>query len=222
MFTPLSKMSPTLQAHLRYPPDIFSIQSAIFGRYHLTNPQAFYAASNAWQLSPTAGAGPQSQALLAENTYNSQGQLVSTTPARMAPQYQVYALPGTTPADLHHLQRVRTRVAIVVGFGLQSELQHDGVDGRAVRPGHLRPTRRLRDAAGHNRPGQRRRRDLGQPDGLIGHLAARPEGVRGAPRGDADGPDRRTPWCTCARCTWRRRRTRSRTCSTSSRYWGRT
>ncbi len=96
MFTPLKQMSPTLQAHLRYPPDIFSIQSAIFGRYHLTNPQAFYAASNAWQLSPTAGAGPQSQALLAENTYNSQGQLVSTTPARMAPQYQVYALPNTT------------------------------------------------------------------------------------------------------------------------------
>jgi uncharacterized protein len=96
MFTPLSKMDPQLQAHLRYPPDIFSIQSAIYGRYHLTNPQAFYAASNAWQLSPTAGAGPQSQSLLAENTYNSQGQLVSTTPARMAPQYQVYALPGTT------------------------------------------------------------------------------------------------------------------------------
>jgi uncharacterized membrane protein (UPF0182 family) len=96
MFTPLSKMNPQLQAHLRYPEDIFSIQSAIFGRYHLTQPQAFYAASNAWQLSPTAGAGPQSQALLAENTYNSQGQLVSTTPARMSPQYQVYALPGTT------------------------------------------------------------------------------------------------------------------------------
>ena len=56
---------PQLQAHLRYPPDIFSIQSAIYGRYHLTNAQAFYAASNAWQLSPTAGAGPQSQALLA-------------------------------------------------------------------------------------------------------------------------------------------------------------
>ena len=99
MFKPLSKMNPTLQAHLRYPADIFSIQSAIYGRYHLTNPQAFYAASNAWQLSPTAGAGPQSQALLAENTYNSQGQLVSTTPARMSPQYQVYALPGTDPSS---------------------------------------------------------------------------------------------------------------------------
>ena len=95
MFTPISKMPAELQAHLRYPPDIFSIQSAIYGRYHLKNPGTFYAASNAWQLSPTAGAGPKSQALLAENTYNSQGQLVSTTPARMSPQYQVYALPHT-------------------------------------------------------------------------------------------------------------------------------
>ena len=97
MFVPISQMPNSLQAHLRYPPDIFSIQSAIYGRYHLVNPGAFYAASNAWQLSPTAGAGPQSQALLAENTYNNQGQLVSTTPARMAPQYQVYSLPGTDP-----------------------------------------------------------------------------------------------------------------------------
>jgi uncharacterized membrane protein (UPF0182 family) len=99
MFTPLSKMPAELQAHLRYPPDIFSIQSAIYGRYHLQNPGTFYAASNAWQLSPTAGAGPKSQALLAENTYNSQGQLVSTTPARMSPQYQVYALPHTSQQE---------------------------------------------------------------------------------------------------------------------------
>ncbi len=96
MFKPISTMDPSIRAHLRYPPDIFSIQSAIYGRYHLTDAAQFYAASNAWQLSPTAGAGPRSQALLAENTYNNQGQLISTTPARMSPQYQVYALPGTT------------------------------------------------------------------------------------------------------------------------------
>jgi uncharacterized protein len=99
MFVPISQMPASLKAHLRYPEDIFSIQSAIYGRYHLTNPAQFYAASNAWQLSPTAGAGPQSQALLAENTYNNQGQLVSTTPARMAPQYQVYSLPNASPQD---------------------------------------------------------------------------------------------------------------------------
>ena len=96
MFVPLSKMPASLQAHLRYAEDIFSIQSAIYGRYHLTKPSQFYAASNAWQLSPTAGAGPQSQALLAQNTYNNQGQLISTTPARMSPQYQVYSLPGAS------------------------------------------------------------------------------------------------------------------------------
>ncbi len=99
MFVPVKDMPPELKAHLRYPEDIFSVQSAIYGRYHLTNPSAFYSASNAWQISPTAGAGPQSQALLAENTYNNQGQLVSTTPARMAPQYQVYSLPNTPPQD---------------------------------------------------------------------------------------------------------------------------
>ncbi|HEX4161929.1 MAG TPA: UPF0182 family protein, partial [Acidimicrobiales bacterium] len=95
LLQPLSRMPGSLQDHLRYPQDIFSIQSAIYGRYHLSNPSQFYSASNAWQLSPTAGAGPQSQALLAENTFNNQNQLVSTTPARMSPQYQVYSLPGT-------------------------------------------------------------------------------------------------------------------------------
>jgi hypothetical protein len=95
MFVALKDMPTPLRDHLRYPEDIFSVQSAIYGRYHLQNPQQFYTASNAWQLSPTAGAGPQSQALLAQNTYNNQGQLISTTPARMSPQYQVYSLPGT-------------------------------------------------------------------------------------------------------------------------------
>jgi uncharacterized protein len=96
MFTPLSKMGAGLLAHLRYPPDIFSIQSAIYGRYHLTSPQAFYNASNAWQLSPTAGAGPQSQSLQVQDTFNQQGQVISTSPARMAPLYQVVALPGSS------------------------------------------------------------------------------------------------------------------------------
>ncbi len=96
MFTPLSKMSPGLLSHLRYPPDIFSIQSAIFGRYHLLQPSQFYAASNAWQLSPTAGAGPQSQSLQVQVTFNQQGQPVSSSPDRMAPLYQVTGMPGSS------------------------------------------------------------------------------------------------------------------------------
>ena len=96
MFQPLSKMSANLQAHLRYPEDIFSIQSAIYGRYHLTSPAAFYSSSDTWQLSQTAGAGPKSQSQLQVNTVNSQGQVVSTNPARMAPIYQEEAIPGSS------------------------------------------------------------------------------------------------------------------------------
>ena len=93
MFTPISKMPAPLQAHLRYPPDIFSIQSAIYGRYHLTNSGQFYAASNAWQLSPTAGAGPQSQALLAAEHLQQPG------PARLHhPGPHVAAVPGVLAA----------------------------------------------------------------------------------------------------------------------------
>jgi hypothetical protein len=95
MFIPLSKMPAPLLAHLRYPPDIFSVQSAIYGRYHLTSPSEFYAASSAWQLSPTAGAGPSAQSLQVQENFNQQGQLVSTSTSRMAPLYQVLALPGS-------------------------------------------------------------------------------------------------------------------------------
>ena len=175
MFKPLSDMSSTLQAHLRYPSDIFSIQSAIYGRYHLINPQTFYAASTAWQLSPTAGAGPQSQALLAENTYNNQGQLVSTTPARMAPQYQVYSLPGTTRAAVHRVRRLRPGVG-VDGLGQQPELQPHGVHGGTVRSRPLRPARPLRGAPGDTRPRQRGCGDLGQPGGVGGDHVAEPKG----------------------------------------------
>ena len=70
--------------------------SAIFGRYHLTSPSQFYAADNAWQLSPTAGAGKESQALQVQDTFNQQGQLISTSPARMSPLYQVSAIPGSS------------------------------------------------------------------------------------------------------------------------------
>jgi hypothetical protein len=96
MFKSITKMSPTLQAHLRYPEDFFAIQSAIYGRYHLTSPSDFYTAADAWQLSQTAGAGPRSQALSAISTLNSQGQVVAVNPARMSPLYQVLAPPGTS------------------------------------------------------------------------------------------------------------------------------
>jgi uncharacterized membrane protein (UPF0182 family) len=44
MFTPGSKMSAALRAHLRYPEDIFTLQTTMYGKYHITNAQSFYSA----------------------------------------------------------------------------------------------------------------------------------------------------------------------------------
>ncbi len=96
MFTPGADMPKALQAHLRYPEDMFSIQAALYGRYRLSSPLNFYNANGAWTLSPTAGAGSPSQALSVTLTTNPQGQAISGTVAPEAPIYQVLALPGTT------------------------------------------------------------------------------------------------------------------------------
>ena len=95
MFTPASKMPADLRVHLRYPEDIFTVQAAAYGRYHITNPSAFYNATDAWNLSQTPGAGSPAAALATTFTTNAQGQAVSTGQvARMQPLYQVLQVPG--------------------------------------------------------------------------------------------------------------------------------
>lgn len=94
LFTPWSKMPPTLLAHLRYPRDIFSIQAAMYGRYHISSPDNFYDQANAWKISPTPGIGSPSQALAVTTIRNAQGQVVSGPIERMQPIYQVQQLPG--------------------------------------------------------------------------------------------------------------------------------
>ncbi len=95
MFTSASHMSAALKAHIRYPEDIFTVQATMYGRYHITNAQSFYSASDAWTLSPSPGSGSPQQALQTTLTTNAQGQEVSTGQlVRMAPIYQEMRVPG--------------------------------------------------------------------------------------------------------------------------------
>ena len=93
---PLGQMGPELRAHLKYPEDIFSIQAAIFGRYHINNPQAFYSNGDGWSITPTDGAGPPSNTIKLATQYDKQGYILSQTAARMDPLYQIYAVPGSS------------------------------------------------------------------------------------------------------------------------------
>ena len=150
MFTPASKMSAALRAHLRYPEDIFTLQATMYGKYHITNAQSFYSAADAWTLSPSPGSGSPSQALQTTLTTNAQGQEVSTGQlVRMAPIYQEMRVPGQTQQSFNLLDAF-------VPISGQSQIQTlSGFMIAGCDPGHYGQLADVRDAAGQ--PGQRAR-----------------------------------------------------------------
>lgn len=50
LFQPLDAMPLTLKVHIRYPEDLFSIQSKRLLTYHMTDPQVFYNREDQWQV----------------------------------------------------------------------------------------------------------------------------------------------------------------------------
>ncbi|MFZ1063136.1 MAG: UPF0182 family protein [Acidimicrobiales bacterium] len=100
MFLPMSKMPASIRTHLRYPSDLFSVQAAMLGHYHITTASAFYTASDKWEISPTTGAGTPSATLSRTEVTNAAGNVVSTSLSPMSPVYQVGSLPGENHQQL--------------------------------------------------------------------------------------------------------------------------
>lgn len=98
LFTDGSKMSATLKAHLRYPEDLFSLQTNVYASYHVTDPRTFYNKTDLWAVSPDPGSG------VVSNVGNTSGVTSSTSRptaasssgARMDPYYVILRLPGQT------------------------------------------------------------------------------------------------------------------------------
>ncbi len=44
-----------LETHFRYPEDLFALQANLLGRYHITNPNEFFSATDRWNVSPDPG-----------------------------------------------------------------------------------------------------------------------------------------------------------------------
>jgi uncharacterized membrane protein (UPF0182 family) len=93
VFLPLSEMPLTLQEHIRYPRDFFSIQTEMLLQYHMTDTRVFYNKEDQWSLPVQSSFG-------------------TTTDLR--PYYILANLPGQTseeflliqpftPADRHNL-----------------------------------------------------------------------------------------------------------------------
>ena len=52
---PLTEMSPDLRAHLRYPEDLFRLQTAVYSTYHMAQPQVFYNKEDQWEIASVTG-----------------------------------------------------------------------------------------------------------------------------------------------------------------------
>jgi uncharacterized membrane protein (UPF0182 family) len=60
IFRPISEISPDLRRHLRYPEDIFRVQTYIYTVYHMGAPQIFYNKEDLWQIPVISGGGSES------------------------------------------------------------------------------------------------------------------------------------------------------------------
>ena len=58
MFRPLTEMPEGLRGHLRYPRDLFRVQTAVYRRYHVEDPQVFFLGEDVWTF-PRVTSGEQ-------------------------------------------------------------------------------------------------------------------------------------------------------------------
>ena len=55
LFTPIEQMPADLQRHLRVPEQLFNVQTNMFGRYHVTDPQQFFRTDDLWTVPTSTG-----------------------------------------------------------------------------------------------------------------------------------------------------------------------
>jgi uncharacterized membrane protein (UPF0182 family) len=93
LFTDFSKMPEGLKTHIRYPEDMFRVQTNMWGDYHISDPGDFYSGDDKWDVSldpGTAGASP------ATRTTDAAGNVIAERQARIDPYYLFTQLPGAS------------------------------------------------------------------------------------------------------------------------------
>ena len=93
LFSPKSEMTSELLDHIRYPEDLFTIQSDMYRDYHMTDPRVFYADEDPWVIPSDSSTTPRVATLRGEFTE------IGFKP--MLPYYLLMSLPGET--DLSYL-----------------------------------------------------------------------------------------------------------------------
>lgn len=98
VYRDLSAMPDGLREHLRYPQDLFRVQTDVFRAYHMTNPTTFYNKADLWEVSRDPGTGPVTFDGLGEvepgpTTTTREPQAAASVGRRIDPLYVLIRLP---------------------------------------------------------------------------------------------------------------------------------
>jgi uncharacterized membrane protein (UPF0182 family) len=103
LFVPFSDMPAEFVDHLRYPESLFRVQTSLWARYQVSNPQDFYDGQGSfWAVAQDpgrTGTGPTESAVVDPAT-----QTVSTQDRRVDPYHTLLQLPGETKLDFVNLR----------------------------------------------------------------------------------------------------------------------
>jgi hypothetical protein len=88
-------MPPALRKHVRYPELLLTAQAAVYGLYHMTNPDVFYNREDLWSVATEVGSTDQRQQVMEPNF------VLMTLPGGRAPEF-IGILPFT-PARRNNL-----------------------------------------------------------------------------------------------------------------------
>ncbi|HJW58333.1 MAG TPA: UPF0182 family protein, partial [Actinomycetota bacterium] len=91
LFVAKSEIPPSLNEHLRYPEDLFSIQTWIYASYHIANPDDFYSKEDFWALPDDRSGEIRRQ--------DETGGLTAVASVKARPYYLLTKLPGRTDPE---------------------------------------------------------------------------------------------------------------------------
>jgi uncharacterized membrane protein (UPF0182 family) len=97
LFADREELPEELEAHLRYPDDLFTVQTAMWGRYRVDDPDTFYRETEAWEVAQDPGtlvrAGATTDAATPPST-DAQGNPIPDREQRIPPYFLETQLPG--------------------------------------------------------------------------------------------------------------------------------
>ncbi len=101
LFADREDLPEILENHLRYPDDLFRVQTTMWGRYHISDPTAFYSQTDGWEVAQDPGtAVPTGTSNLeAPPVTNTQGEEIIRREGRIPPYYLQMRLPGEDDED---------------------------------------------------------------------------------------------------------------------------